>query len=144
MKGMWPAYRRRELWLLLSLAVSLFLGLGVEWATRGRPDWVERVETLENAKPEAIKPAHTRLPVQERPPSPVPALKLPTPRTPLDLNRASAVELERLPGVGPGLAQRIVQYREQQGRFADPSELRKIGGIGPKKFDAMRELVTAN
>ncbi len=130
---MWFGYRRRELWLLLGLAASLLLGLAVEWATRSRPDLVERVETLEEtAKPGAKAP----------PPTPAPALKLPTPRTPLDLNRASAAELERLPGVGPALAQRIVQYREQHGRFGDPSELRRVGGIGPKKYDAMRELVT--
>ena len=130
---MWLTYRRRELWLLLGLAASLLLGLGVEWATRGHRDWVGRVETLEESpRPEGKGP----------PRAPVPALRLPTPRTPLNLNQASQVELERLPGVGPVLAQRILQYREQHGPFRDLSELRKVGGIGPKKFDSMRELVT--
>ena len=140
---MWPTYRRREIWLLLALAASLLVGLGVEWATRRHPDWVERVESLESAKPEAIKPEAAKRQARDRPPSPVPVLRLPTPRTPLDMNRASAVELERLPGVGPVLAERIVRYREEYGPFRDPADLRKVGGIGPKKFDAMRELVTA-
>jgi competence ComEA-like helix-hairpin-helix protein len=128
-------YRRRELWLLLGLAASLLLGLGVERAVRSHPEWVERVETLEEPVRPETKPAP--------PAAAAPILRLPTRRTPLDLNRASAVELERLPGVGPVLAQKIIQYREQRGRFTDPAELRQVGGIGPKKYDAMRELVTA-
>jgi len=130
---------------LLGLAASLLLGLGVGWATRSHSDWVERVERLEEGgKPGVVKAETSKPGITDSRRSPATVLRLPTPRTPLDLNRASAVELERLPGVGPALAHRIVQYREQHGPFNDPSELRKVGGIGPKKYDAMRELVTAN
>ena len=51
--------------------------------------------------------------------------------TPLDLNRATAAELETLPGIGPVLAARIVAYRDSVGRFDAVSDLSAVPGIGP-------------
>ena len=59
----------------------------------------------------------------------------------LDLNRASEQELEALPGIGPVLAERIVEYRQARGTFRDVEELRKVKGIGKKKFERVRALV---
>lgn len=59
----------------------------------------------------------------------------------LDLNRASAEQLEQLDGIGPVLAERIVEYRDQQGRFSSVDELREVSGIGPKIFAALRDQV---
>ena len=56
----------------------------------------------------------------------------------LDLNRASAQDFERLPGIGPVLAGRIIQYRASQGMFHDIEQLREVKGIGPKKFEQIR------
>jgi competence protein ComEA len=53
---------------------------------------------------------------------------------PLDLNAASLVQLEALPGVGPVLAQKILDWRSAHGRFSNVNELREVGGIGDKKF----------
>lgn len=53
---------------------------------------------------------------------------------PLDLNRATAAELESLPGVGPVLAARIVEWRTVHGRFTDVAELREVSGIGDAVF----------
>lgn len=50
----------------------------------------------------------------------------------LDINRASAAELELLPGVGPSLAQRLVEARTRQGNFRTGEELRKVKGVGAK------------
>jgi len=61
---------------------------------------------------------------------------------PLDLNRATLGELARLPGVGPGLAQRILEERDRRGRFDSPEALRQVMGVGPKKLSALRALVT--
>lgn len=52
----------------------------------------------------------------------------------LDLNAASLEELERIPGVGPVLAKRIVEHREKQGPFGSPEDLLRVPGIGPSKL----------
>ena len=58
--------------------------------------------------------------------------------TAVDLNHASAQDFERLPGIGPVLAGRIIDYRTSQGMFRDIEQLRKVKGIGPKKFEQIR------
>jgi competence protein ComEA len=52
----------------------------------------------------------------------------------LDLNRASQSQLEELPGVGPVIAQTILGWREQHGRFTRIEELQEVDGIGPKTY----------
>ncbi|MBW3620625.1 MAG: ComEA family DNA-binding protein [Actinobacteria bacterium] len=60
----------------------------------------------------------------------------------IDLNRATATELEALPGVGPVLAGRIVAHREEHGPFAEVGQLRDVPGIGERTFQSLAELVT--
>jgi competence protein ComEA len=62
------------------------------------------------------------------------------PRT-IDLNLASERDLEGLPGIGPILALRIVEYREARGAFRDVEQLRRVKGIGKKTVDRIRPLV---
>lgn len=64
-----------------------------------------------------------------------------TPAGPLDLNTATAAGLEALPGIGPVIAGRILDYRQRHGRFRSVGELRQVSGIGPKRYAALRELV---
>jgi competence protein ComEA len=59
----------------------------------------------------------------------------------LSINQASATDLESLPGVGPVLAERIVSYRESNGRFEAVEDLLEVPGIGEAKLDAIRDLV---
>lgn len=61
---------------------------------------------------------------------------------PVDLNAASASELDALPGIGPVLASRIVERRAALGRFVNPEELLSVRGIGPRLFERLRPLVT--
>ena len=56
----------------------------------------------------------------------------------LNLNTASAKELEALPGIGPALAERIVRYRSQIGRFSRVEQLLEVPGIGKKKLARIR------
>jgi competence protein ComEA len=60
----------------------------------------------------------------------------------VNLNTATAAELDTLPGIGPSLAARIVSYREERGGFRSVRDLLKVPGIGPSKFSALEELVT--
>jgi competence protein ComEA len=59
----------------------------------------------------------------------------------LSINRASATELEALPGVGPVLAERIVAFRESNGRFEAVEDLLEVPGIGEAKLEAIRDFV---
>lgn len=56
----------------------------------------------------------------------------------LDLNRATAAELETLPGIGPALAGRIIEYRNSHGRFRNVAELDAVKGIGPKTIARLK------
>lgn len=58
---------------------------------------------------------------------------------PVNLNTASAAELETLPRIGPALAQRILDWRQANGRFAQASDLLKVSGIGQKLFDGLKD-----
>jgi competence protein ComEA len=59
----------------------------------------------------------------------------------VNINLAAAAELETLPGIGPVIAQRIVEYREQHGPFHSLDELAQVKGIGPKKLEKLQDLV---
>ncbi len=58
------------------------------------------------------------------------------------INSATAPELERLPGIGPALAEAIVEYRETHGFFQSLDGLLDVPGIGPAKMDLLREWIT--
>lgn len=66
----------------------------------------------------------------------------PSGTTSVDLNRATAVDLDALPGVGPVLAGRIIAHRERHGPFRDAEELLAVRGIGPRLFARLRPRIT--
>ena len=61
---------------------------------------------------------------------------------PMDLNAASASDLELLPRIGPALAARIVEHRERRGPFRRVEHLSRVRGIGPRTVRGLRHLVT--
>ncbi|MFE7840571.1 helix-hairpin-helix domain-containing protein [Streptomyces sp. NPDC057474] len=63
------------------------------------------------------------------------------PAAPVSLNTATADQLDTLPGVGPVLAQHIIDYRTQHGGFRSVDELREVNGIGDRRFADLRNLV---
>ena len=62
--------------------------------------------------------------------------------TPVSLNSADAAALDALPGVGPVLAQRIIDWRTEHGRFTSVDELGEVSGIGDKLLAQLRPKVT--
>ncbi len=72
----------------------------------------------------------------------VPQEELVPEKEPLDINSATAEELEELMGIGPVLAQAIVEYRAAHGPFSSVDELLEVSGIGEGKLDGIRADVT--
>ena len=60
----------------------------------------------------------------------------------VDLNTATLEQLDQLPGVGPVTAQRILEWRTQNGRFAAVEQLQEVSGIGDARFATLRDLVS--
>jgi competence protein ComEA len=61
----------------------------------------------------------------------------------ININTASARELERLPGIGQGLAERIIEHRERFGPFRRPEHLIIVRGISDKRFRALEGMIRA-
>ncbi|MCX7667450.1 MAG: ComEA family DNA-binding protein [Atribacterota bacterium] len=60
----------------------------------------------------------------------------------VNVNTASKEELISLPGIGEAIAQRIIEYRQTHGPFHKPEDLLEVKGIGPKKLDQIRDLIS--
>lgn len=140
---------------------SLLLKLGMLAATMGVVFWIgwtlpttferehDRIaESIEGAEAELFSES-VRVPNVN--PSPVASLTDQGPTAVatkryhqglLDLNRATDKDFDALPGVGPKLAERIMKYRQSVGIFHSLDELRAVKGIGKKKFEQIRPLVT--
>lgn len=67
---------------------------------------------------------------------------VPAATAPIDLNTATAAQLEELPGVGPSIAAAIIEHREREGPFRSVDELLDVPGIGPARLEQLRDLVT--
>ncbi len=60
----------------------------------------------------------------------------------ININTATATQLESLPGIGPTTAQNIINYRTQHGQFATIEDIMNVPGIGPATFDSIQNLIT--
>ena len=127
MPSLTDAERRGALWL----ALLLLLGVLHDCYRSHRPAWAPEppapagVAAGPHAKDSVVAP---------------PGASAPPPRgpEPVDLNRAGERELDRLPGIGPVLARRIVVHRERHGPFHSPDELLAVPGIGPRLLERIR------
>ena len=73
---------------------------------------------------------------QGQAPAPKPEVKR------VNINKADAEQLQALPGIGPGTAERIIRYREQHGPFQRIEELMNVRGIGPRRFARLKDRIT--
>lgn len=150
-------------WVAVGVLGAASLG-GMAWSVFWRePRPVQPLLSPDAAEPEAIvRPATAGASSIQRPPpdpeppvtearivereSPVHALpeRVPAPDAPvvrlININTATAAELELLPGIGPALAGRIVDYRTAHGPFKSVDELDHVSGIGPRTLAKIRPL----
>ena len=89
------------------------------------------------------KPDLIAVPNEERPHSQTTETLAPSTPELLNINTASAEELQTLPNIGARMAQRIVVYREQHGKFTDVDALQNVKGIGAKTLEKLRPFVDA-
>jgi competence ComEA-like helix-hairpin-helix protein len=122
-------YSRHQLLVLVAVLALFGSGLAIDRWRRAHPAAVERVELFDRGDSRGEGTAGA-------PPRPAPATPFP-----LDLNRATADELGRLPGIGPGLAARIVETRDRA-PFASVDDLRRVRGVGAAKLERLRPLVS--
>ncbi|MDY6910706.1 MAG: ComEA family DNA-binding protein [Thermodesulfobacteriota bacterium] len=74
--------------------------------------------------------------------APQPESAAPEGKSLININSASAEELQELPGIGPVIAAKIVEYRTANGPFQSLDDLKNVQGIGDKKFDAIKAMIT--
>ncbi|MCQ3936535.1 MAG: hypothetical protein DPW18_05740 [Chloroflexi bacterium] len=71
-----------------------------------------------------------------------PATEAPENQDLININTALLEELDSLPGIGPTIAQRIIDYREENGPFETIEDIMNVSGIGPSTFDQIKDLIT--
>lgn len=118
--------------VLLFLIVSFILGVAV-WAYRNH--WAPLPITSEEG---SISHPATKDPVSEV------EEEEKTIRRIISINEAAGEDLERLPGIGPVIAARIIEYRKQHNGFRSIEELTSVKGVGKKTIEKLKPYVTLN
>ena len=97
-----------------------------------------------SSKPSEPTPQTTKREANDQQPAASPQTAAPSQQSPqrININTASEKELEKLPGIGKGLAARIVEHREKYGPFRRPEHLIIVRGISDRRFRAMQDLIT--
>jgi len=59
----------------------------------------------------------------------------------ININIADEKDLDKLPGIGPAMAKRIIEYRTENGAFQAPEEIKRVKGIGDAKYEKMKDKI---
>ena len=102
----------------------------------------ETPASQETQTPEAPEETQEEAPLELEEAEQQTQLSAPTEEAPLNLNTATQAELELLPGIGPVLAQAILDYRDSFGGFSAKEQLKEVSGIGEKRYAAVEALIT--
>jgi comEA protein len=105
----------------------------------GAPDVAKQATTATDAAKQATEAADT---VKQATSATGVVKKAAGQTTKININTADNAQLESLPGIGPQTAKGITEYRQAHGGFKSVEELKQVKGIGDKKYDAIKDLVT--
>lgn len=138
-------FTKQEQRFIIFLLFSLMLGLGVRRYREGRtaPDEAWRLQ-----KAEILQQFSERAPLtvaEDKQPSAPAEDKMSVKKSltgKININTATATELQTLPKIGPAMASRILDYQQQNGPFKSIEEIQKVKGIGPKTFEIIRDYIT--
>ena len=118
-------FNRREQIALLLLSGSLLTGSGLAVVDHYHPSALEEFQVVARA---VEVPAPVAEEVEEE-------------AGPIDLNAATAAQLQQLPSIGPKTAARILAHRQQRGPFKKVEELQQVSGIGPRTIERLLPLL---
>lgn len=121
-------FNRNEQAVLLMLSLALLVGFVVSYLDRNNTESISDFDVKKGAVPVPPMP-------QEQP-------EKATAPAQININSATAKDFETLQGIGPHLAQRIVDYRDQKGPFSKLEDLTKVSGIGSKTLERLRPQIT--
>ena len=125
------------------VTISLLMGGFITLYKQNRPDFAPDLVMEHTAEIRDIAPADSGAGrVSMRPIAPDSVHVSAPLSSVINLNMAPATRLQALPGIGPMLAQRIVDYRQQIGTFRSVDQLLQVKGIGPVTFDRLKSQVT--
>ena len=122
-------FNRNEQLVLLMLSLALLAGIVVSYLDRTNSEAIRDFDVKKSAVPV---------------PNMLPEIPAEASNTLLsiDMNTATIKDFQKLPGVGPSIAQRIVDYRTQNGKFNAIEEMTHVSGIGPKTLERLRPHLT--
>lgn len=131
--------RQQMTYITLGLVLVSLWALASRWAILA-----DRVPLQMTTSAAVARPQNSsKTPVDKPATKSAPAKKMTKyPSKLVNLNQANSTELERLPGIGPVLAQRIVAYRKKHGPYRRVDDLDKVEGIGEKKLVGLKGLIT--
>lgn len=127
-------YSSLQIKVLAFLLFTFFTGLVVKyWRASQPPPGVDpALEARFRAIADSLNAAE----------SAVPEPTMSAPIGPVNINTATAAELERLPGIGPALSRRIFEDRARNGPYGRPEDLLRVRGIGRKTLEKLQEFIT--